>query len=230
MVLVRTVGVVLKTEPCYPSGETISERLELFGEGIEVLFLLAITGFGEMIRKSIGLFGVATEVLFFQTKIGSCPLMHYEESASSCGAGVRSWVDVVVAAIVFDIGLIVDDTVGDTVGEVDGLLDHEDLADAKEVAGVIQARKERLMLDTSCLDTQEGLQNEWIIYLPWSLYLVPLLARPICSKTTRSLSQFGRGMFFSSLKRNLDHKISQSLKLCYKAMARVSSFTILFVC
>ena len=135
VVLVRTVGVVLKTEPCYPSGETISERLELFDEGIEVLFLLAITGFGETIRERIGLFGVATEVLFFQTKIGSSPLVHYEESASSCGAVVRSCVAVVVAAIVFDIGLIVDDTVGDTVGEVDGLLDHEQLADAERSRG-----------------------------------------------------------------------------------------------
>lgn len=90
-----------------------------------------------MISERVGLFGGGTEVLFLLEIRGSCPLVHDEESANGCGAGVRSCVDVIVAVIIVETGLIVDEPVGDMSGGVDGLEDLEDLVDVDEVAAIL---------------------------------------------------------------------------------------------
>ena len=171
VMLVEIVEVGLKIKQCYGSGEMVSERLGFFDEGMRFLFLLAITG--------------------------SCLLVHDEQSANRCGPGVRSYVDDVVAAIRFETGLMVDDTVGSMVGGVDGREDQQDLVDAENMAGFMQARVECFMLNMSNLHGQNFYYSKWIIHLPWSLSLVPLISR-LCAKITQSLSQIGTGKLLSS--------------------------------
>ena len=118
VVLVGWVGVALKAKRRYWSKEMMSER--------------------------VGLFGGASEVLFLQTITGSCPPVHDEGSADGCGAGGRSRVDVIVAVIIVETGLIVDEPVGDMSGGVDGVEDHEDLVDVEEVVGVLSGESRLL--------------------------------------------------------------------------------------
>ena len=108
-----------------------------------------------MLSERAGLLAGSMEVLFLQARTGSCPLVHDEEWANSCGAGVRSFVDLVVTVVIVETGLIVDDTAGDIVGGGASSGSRKTWSMRKKSWAF--ARLEYFSLDMSCLHVRRSL-------------------------------------------------------------------------
>ncbi len=76
---------------------------------------------------------------------------------------------------------------------------HEDLPDTEKVPGVLATTRSKGWITVWVLCSLR-IFTDVQIDLPGSLYLVPPLFRPMCSKTTRSLFQLGVGILSSSSK------------------------------
>ena len=103
------------------------------------------------------------------------------------------------------------DSIGDVGGGGGGLGDHEDLVDMRGVAGVSggEGGNTSFLMNMRCFCDSKSLCRYGMIHLPWSLYVVPLLSRPIYLRTTRlCYSNLLRRCFIHPLTRNIDHTVS----------------------